>query len=1317
MAKKAGFTPNKKGVIKGTKKKDKIVFNKSWKKAITVNALGGNDTIDFKKSKTKNNKLNGGDGNDIIYGGSNIDIIKGDKGNDKLYGNGGNDQIWGGIGNDIIEGGAGNDKLYGDAGNDTIRAGIGNDYVDGGVGNDFIYGQAGFNTLRGGAGADKIWGGTQNDTIYGGIDNDYVDGGSGNDFIFGEVGNDTLLGGVGNDTIKAGIGNDYVDGGVGDDALYGEAGLNTLKGGAGADKIYGGTGADSIYGGLGNDTISAGTGNNTIYFGANEGTDTVISNGGKDSLVFTGVESINDVSAVYGGKDLVITAGETNVVLKDYKDGGHSAYNAVVDNTSKLISKIAPKIIINEDADDVEVNGNAVDDEITYTGSNAIIRGGDGDDIINSHGEDTIYGDGGDDVINLFENVNKEIVINPNDGNDTITGVDNSLKTNIILDDFTGIYDSEQVENNLVLKLVTAENGEEIRQEVTIENYYSDVDVVNDAVAEKLNVNGELFNFSMVKEDGVVIITSPGNDTILGTDNSDLIYPGAGDDIIIGTKGNDNIYLESGNNTLLVNDNFLEATDHGGGWIEYNDSGVKTILMRDDATLTLDFVGENYSGIFCRGSGLDNNLYISLDGGLGYCIVVKDYFDAEGNPKVDKVSLKIGENTYTVPEWANGSYWGRTFDIQPFTEYSGEIYGTNMPYEEIRTAYGNHDDVVYARGGDDKIWAYGGHNVIYAGEGKKSVNMTGAQADNEIYLGSLNTTETTLYFGGVHSINSAIDNETGDLNVTYVQHAADTGDETYTSTARIDNWSGKTSNATISIRGDGRDNTLQALDGAQNFVDGGSSGNDTLIGGTGNDTFNFDYSNGYGIDTIRNYTSSDEIKFESGHSLLTVNFENFSYYRNNDSLVIKTVDSNNNDNYLIIEDYFTSENKINKIVANNYAAGTTDEMYLSDVDFTGIPDLNIEYANDSALIGGDGIDVLIGRTGANTITGGLSDDFLYTYGGVNTFEFNDGDGSDTLYQQGGENTILKFNNVGVNVLSSKTGYDKEDNDLLIHYDGESTLTVKDYYDTTKNIVTQIIDSSGNTFNMADYFKKVVYYSGGRYSTSDANDDVRVTYAPSIGYIQGKEGSDIIWGSANNDNLYTYKKGYNKFDTTVGVVDEIHGGAGDDLLVGQSSTNYLYGDEGDDSYIAYVNEGLNTYITDFSSTEGDSLNIYDGNYDHLHFVFNVSAGGDVDGYGLRILNDDNYDLWQADVEDVNIKGISVLGNWDVIEKYEEAGDANGCWHLTIADIDEVRTNIAGWLTAEGYDDVQDVFKNEKTEGDITTLTSMFDLTARWQYQAY
>ena len=70
---------------------------------------------------------------------------------------------------DGIEGGAGNDILFGAAGDDTLAGGQDNDVLDGGAGDDSLIGGDGFNTLTGGAGSDSFYMGpganTASDTL------------------------------------------------------------------------------------------------------------------------------------------------------------------------------------------------------------------------------------------------------------------------------------------------------------------------------------------------------------------------------------------------------------------------------------------------------------------------------------------------------------------------------------------------------------------------------------------------------------------------------------------------------------------------------------------------------------------------------------------------------------------------------------------------------------------------------------------------------------------------------------------------------------------------------------------------------------------------------------------------------------------------------------------------------------------------------------------------------------------------------------------------------------------------------------------------
>lgn len=85
-----------------------------------------------------------------------IENLKGSSFNDRLYGNGIANTIDGGYGNDIIWGRSGNDKLYGGQNADSLSGGNGDDLLVGGSGNDVLVGGLGADDLTGGYGADTF---------------------------------------------------------------------------------------------------------------------------------------------------------------------------------------------------------------------------------------------------------------------------------------------------------------------------------------------------------------------------------------------------------------------------------------------------------------------------------------------------------------------------------------------------------------------------------------------------------------------------------------------------------------------------------------------------------------------------------------------------------------------------------------------------------------------------------------------------------------------------------------------------------------------------------------------------------------------------------------------------------------------------------------------------------------------------------------------------------------------------------------------------------------------------------------------------------
>ncbi|WP_419900133.1 hypothetical protein [Roseomonas sp. USHLN139] len=131
------------------------------------------------------NLVNGGDGQEFVQGGA---------GNDRIYGNLNDDSLNGGAGDDLLDGGIGNDQLRGEDGNDTLNGGSGTDVLDGGAGDDILNGGDDADLITGGAGADTIDGGAGGDMLNIGFGNDIVAGGAdGDTFVIVAGGGTTTI--------------------------------------------------------------------------------------------------------------------------------------------------------------------------------------------------------------------------------------------------------------------------------------------------------------------------------------------------------------------------------------------------------------------------------------------------------------------------------------------------------------------------------------------------------------------------------------------------------------------------------------------------------------------------------------------------------------------------------------------------------------------------------------------------------------------------------------------------------------------------------------------------------------------------------------------------------------------------------------------------------------------------------------------------------------------------------------------------------------------------------------------------------------------
>jgi Ca2+-binding RTX toxin-like protein len=690
-------------------------------KEIIADAGTDNDIIDIKMDISA--RLNGGIGDDILYGNNQRDMLHGDQGADQLIGRGGVDYLDGGDGEDRLYGDEGDDILIGGEGKDILNGGIGHDILDGGSEDDKLYGNDGKDELKGMAGNDLLLGGLGNDTLRGGIGNDSLLGLEDDDLLFGDEGNDQLDGYDGNDTLRGGIGDDKLFGNIGDDLLFGEDGNDELVGGTGADQLSGNAGNDLLIGEAGDDFIDGDTEIDTVSYnnslnGVIVNIDEALNYQNPGGTLYTSIITPLSIST-----DIEPSFAINSGTAKD----GFGTIDTLR-NLENIIGSGFDDILIGNRLDN-RIEGLTANDLLISTIGNDYLDGGEGNDaisyrrdpnrvIVNLEKNQAFEGFGGMDQIYNIENVigsdfNDEIIgdiqaniihtgkgndiVNARDGNDIILGEAGK-------DNLSGENGNDYLVGGKDADILSGGDGNDTTSYITstagiLANLMINSGAFADAQGDQFisieNIEGSNYDDFLYGDDGNNILSGlGGNDVIRGEGGDDQIDGGTGDNVIFAGAGNNTISAADGRNAVYAESGNDSITLGNGNNTVFAANGNNSIVIG------------NGNNTVNAGSGNDS---ITLGNGKN------TVFAGDGK---NTVTVGFGDDTIYGGSLADVIYAGAGNNVI----FAREGQNTVVSGDGKDTIYsGSGRDFISSGGGDDTIFAGAGNNWIYAGTGNNTI--------------------------------------------------------------------------------------------------------------------------------------------------------------------------------------------------------------------------------------------------------------------------------------------------------------------------------------------------------------------------------------------------------------------------------------------------------------------------------------------------------------------------------------------------------------------------------------------------------------------
>lgn len=352
----------------------------------------------------------------------------------------------------------------------------------------------------------------------------------------------------------------------------------------------------------------------------------------------------------------------------------------------------------------------------------------------------------------------------------------------------------------------------------------------------------------------------------------------------------------------------------------------------------------------------------------------------------------------------------------------------------------------------------------------------------------------------------------------------------------------------------------------------GGAGDDYLEGGEGNDTYI--YNTGDGNDIIVDSDGLGRIVW-NGQSLTPVTLNHLNTYADDSNGIHYVFEPDTEDGVTGILTLFDPTNPSeSSIRIENYTLGmlgltdtTIDEEPEDPLspETTGndvIHNWNTEPTDqDEVLYGYDGVDLIAGWGGNDTLYGGTETDYLKGW-----------DGDDTIY--GGEGDDYITTGKGKDIA-----YGGEGNDFILahtdlRYIGGRTDD-SHYYDSLD------LDSSVSDQWWELYWQADLVYTGVRNASSDGSLYLELGFGfvnaptsgvfesdPDISYTFTAGGEDILGTyelvRASNGDTATYEVGMRLKPISDNESNQLFGGIGDDVIIGNDGNDLLVGGTGEDS---------------------------------------------------------------------------------------------------------------------------------------------------------